>query len=158
MFEHLGGAVAGEVAARHFEAPTLEARLEYQRICGPLYNPSPVDPNIRARVIQHDDVGLHWWSGEHTRFDLFPEVGRIRCPTLILAGELDPITTLADAQDLAAAIPQSELVIFPDAGHGVWRDKPEEAIATIREFAVRQAGIAEASFPSSTTKVADAGL
>jgi pimeloyl-ACP methyl ester carboxylesterase len=140
MFERLGGSVAREVAARHFEAPTLEARQEYQLICSPLYNPNPVDPNIRARVIQHHDVGLHWWAGEHTWFDLFPEVGRIQCPTLILAGELDPITTLADAQDLAAAIPQSELVVFPEAGHGVWRDKPEEAIATIREFTVRPAG------------------
>jgi len=31
-------------------------------------------------------------------------------------------------------IPGSRLVVFKDAGHGVWRDKPEEALAVIREF------------------------
>ncbi len=55
----------------------------------------------------------------------------------MLAGELDPITPVADSQDIAAAIPQAELRVFEGAGHGVFRDKPEEAIAAIREFVVR---------------------
>jgi pimeloyl-ACP methyl ester carboxylesterase len=51
-----------------------------------------------------------------------------------MAGELDPITTVADAQDLAAAIPGSRLELVADAGHGVLRDKPAEATQMIRRF------------------------
>jgi pimeloyl-ACP methyl ester carboxylesterase len=68
------------------------------------------------------------------RFDLVKELARIRCPTLILSGELDPIVTVRDQEELAKAIPESRLAVFAGAGHGVWRDKPNEALAAIREF------------------------
>jgi len=41
---------------------------------------------------------------------------------------------LADARELAAAIPGSRLEVFADAGHGVFRDKPAEATQMIRRF------------------------
>ena len=66
--------------------------------------------------------------------NLFPEIAQIRSPTLILGGELDPITPVADLEDLAAAIPGSHLEVLPGAGHGVFRDRPSEALAIIREF------------------------
>jgi proline iminopeptidase len=71
---------------------------------------------------------------ESRRVDLLPEVAHISCPKLILSGELDPLITVRDQEELAETIPGSRLVAFNDAGHGVWRDKPEEALATIREF------------------------
>ena len=71
-------------------------------------------------------------------YDWFADLVRIKAPTLILAGELDPITTLADHEDMAAAITGSRLEVFPDAGHGVFRDKPQEALAVIREFIVAE--------------------
>ena len=55
----------------------------------------------------------------------------------MIGGELDPITPVADSQDIAAAIPRAEVRIFEGAGHGVFRDKPEEAVAVIREFILR---------------------
>ena len=67
--------------------------------------------------------------------DTKPVLARPRVPSA--GGELDPITPVADSQDIAAAIPQTELRIFEGAGHGVFRDKPEEAVAVIREFVVR---------------------
>ena len=35
---------------------------------------------------------------------------------------------------MAAGIPGSRLEVFPGAGHGVFRDKPAEALAVIRDF------------------------
>jgi pimeloyl-ACP methyl ester carboxylesterase len=134
MIESLGGADARQVAARNFERTTAETQNEYVRVCLPLYNPSPPDPDVFARVVRRQEVSLHFWQNEIRTFDLFPEVGAIRCPTLIMAGEIDPITTVADAQDLAAAIPGSRLELFADAGHGVFRDKPAEATQMIRRF------------------------
>jgi len=109
-------------------------RYCFMRICLPLYNPTPIDRDVLARVQMRPEVGFHFFRGEGFTLDLFPELVNIRCPTLVLGGELDPITPVADAEDIAAAIPHSRLEIFAGAGHGVFRDKPEEAIALIREF------------------------
>lgn len=140
MFQRLGGAAAREVAARFFESPTQESLASYRGTCLPLYNPSPADPDVFARAILREDLALHFWGDEIKRFNMFPEVGAIRCPTLILAGELDPIITIPDHEELAVAIPGSRLEVFPDAGHGVFRDKPEESLAVIRNFILESAG------------------
>ncbi|MCC2596031.1 3-oxoadipate enol-lactonase [Pusillimonas sp. MFBS29] len=45
--------------------------------------------------------------------DLRPEQGRITVPTLLLAGESDPVTTVADAQAMHEAIAGSSLASVP---------------------------------------------
>jgi pimeloyl-ACP methyl ester carboxylesterase len=132
--ERLGGPEARATAARFFEEPSAEALEEYMRVCLPLYNPSPPDPDVLARVVRRPEVSLHFWRTEIRSFDLSPKLGAIRCPTLVLAGELDPITTVADTEELAAAIPTASVELFANAGHGVFRDQPAEAITVIRDF------------------------
>jgi proline iminopeptidase len=60
----------------------------------------------------------------------------VQCPVLVMAGAVDPVTPLADAQEIAAAIPAhwGRLVTFANAGHGAWRDEPEAAMRTLRDF------------------------
>jgi pimeloyl-ACP methyl ester carboxylesterase len=103
-------------------------------------NSTPLDPDVVARVRLKLEVGNHFFRNEGFTIDLFPELPNIRCPTLVLGGELDPITPVADSQDIAAAIPQVELRIFEGAGHGVFRDKPEEAVAVIASSSCAEAG------------------
>jgi pimeloyl-ACP methyl ester carboxylesterase len=134
MFERLGGAEAREVAERHFTEVTDETFEEFMRVCMPLYNPTPQDPDVIARTLLKREVGQHFFRDESFTLDLFPELPNITAPTLILGGELDPITPVADAEDIAAAIPHATLHIFEAAGHGVFRDKPDEAIDLIRRF------------------------
>jgi proline-specific peptidase len=134
MFERLGGTEARDVAERHFTDPTDETYDEFMRVCIPLYNPTPWDADTRARVILKREVGNHFFRGEANTIDLLPELPSIRCPTLVIAGERDPITPVADAEDISAAIPNARLEVFAGAGHGVFRDKPDEAIPLIREF------------------------
>jgi pimeloyl-ACP methyl ester carboxylesterase len=136
MFERLGGPHVREVAERHFRELTDESAEEFLRVCLPVYNPTPMPPETLTRIRLKLEVGNHFFRNEGFTVDLFPELGSIRCPTLVLGGELDPITPAADAEDIAAAIPNSKLVIFEGAGHGVFRDKPEEALAVIREFVI----------------------
>lgn len=45
--------------------------------------------------------------------DLRPDLERIAVPTLLLAGESDPVTTVADARAMQAAIPGSSLASVP---------------------------------------------
>lgn len=133
----LGGREARDVAARHFVHTSHATREEYARVCLPLYNPTPSDPARAARVVRSDDVALHFWRDEIRRFDLFPELGAIVCPTLVLGGEQDPITPPADQEDLTAAISGATLQIFRGAGHGPFRDAPDEVAAAIRAFLAR---------------------
>ena len=51
---------------------------------------------------------------------LLPGLAKVQCPVLVMAGELDPVTPLEDAQDIAAAIPApwGRLAVFDRAGHG----------------------------------------
>jgi 3-oxoadipate enol-lactonase len=45
--------------------------------------------------------------------DLRDDIGRIITPTLLLAGASDPVTTVADAQAMQAAIPGARLAVVP---------------------------------------------
>jgi len=137
MFERLGGPRVREVAERHFSELTDESAEEFMRVALPVYNQKPQDPDVLARTRLKLEVGNHFFRNEFMTRDLLPELPNISCPTLVLGGELDPITPVADSEDIAAAIPQAELRIFDGAGHGVFRDQPEEAIAVIREFVAR---------------------
>lgn len=137
MFERVGGPHVREVAERHFRELTDESHEEFMRVCLPVYNPTPFPAEVLARARLKPEVGNHFFRNEGFEVDLFPELGSIRCPTLVLGGELDPITPVADSEDIAAAIPHAELRIFEGAGHGVFRDKPDEALAIIREFVLR---------------------
>lgn len=55
----------------------------------------------------------------------------LRHPPLLLAGELDPMITIAVAEDLAAALPAEQLRFhrFPDAGHMLALEQPEAAFS-----------------------------
>jgi proline iminopeptidase len=71
---------------------------------------------------------------------MFPDLGRIRCPTLVLGGEDDPMHPIESRADIAAALPPN-LVQFErvaDCGHGVVPDAPERAMALLREFVLRR--------------------
>jgi pimeloyl-ACP methyl ester carboxylesterase len=137
MFERLGGPEVRAVAERHFTELSDESAQEFLRVCLPVYNPKPIEPDVLARVELKLEVGNHFFRNEFRETDLLPELSAIRCPTLVLAGELDPITPVADAEDIVRAIPHGELRVFEGAGHGVFRDKPDEALEVIREFVLR---------------------
>ena len=51
--------------------------------------------------------------------DLSTELGRIRVPTLLLAPAQSPFVPLAVMEEMHAAIAGSELLVFPDARHGL---------------------------------------
>jgi pimeloyl-ACP methyl ester carboxylesterase len=67
---------------------------------------------------------------------MFPDLHRIRCPTLVLGGEDDPMHPIESQADIAAALPAHlvQFERFPDCGHAVVPDAPERAMAVIRDF------------------------
>ena len=79
---------------------------------------------------------LHFIDGEQRTMNLLGGLARVRCPTLVLAGGVDPITPPSCAEAIFRALPSdmAELEIFEAAGHGVHRDEPERAEAVMRRF------------------------
>ncbi len=59
------------------------------------------------------------------RRDSRPDLGSIRCPTLVLVGDADVLTPPEHAQEIASGIEGSKLVIVPECGHLSTWDKPE---------------------------------
>jgi proline iminopeptidase len=138
-FERAGGPAARAVAEAYWLNPTMEARLEYLAKCHPLYNTRAVnDPDALKRAILRHDVGLIF-NGPHNeqgRMDFRSQLARVRCPTLVLAGDKDPIVPIALSETMAACLPPqlTRFERFENCGHGVHRDDPQRAFALLREF------------------------
>jgi proline iminopeptidase len=125
-FDRLGGAEAGEVAARYFGNPSESTFADYLRTCLPLYTRSGLDPHVVARMQMNPEATVHWDANETAHIDLRHTAAAVQCPVLLLAGEDDPSFTLSAAEELAAALPQEQLTFrrYANAGHGVVRDAP----------------------------------
>ncbi len=103
--------------------PTDANRDAYLAKCGPLYTQSPGNLFDTKRAIRNNDVTTHFIRTEKRSMDLRPGLARIACPTLALAGGLDPVCPPACAHEIAAAIDPAlvRLELFETCGHGVFR-------------------------------------
>ncbi len=136
-FGRFGGERARAAAESFWGGPSPEAAIEYLTTCMPLYNQREQDANVMKRAIANPDVISHFSrpGGEHWRFDFREALARLRCPTLVTAGALDPITPIGAIQELASCIPQEHLRFetFANCGHGVHHDDPR-AFDVMNEF------------------------
>jgi pimeloyl-ACP methyl ester carboxylesterase len=135
IFEHLGGPEVAQVAERHFTDPTAETAVEYGRVCMPFYF-STRAPLSSPGGIRNVELMLHWLQGEDRTFDLRPELPVVQCPTLVMAGDADPVTPVHLAHEIhEGLVARSDLVVVNDAGHGVFRDKPRDFARAVHEWA-----------------------
>lgn len=81
-------------------------------------------PSTRGYLFQL--LGAAGWTS-------LPFLPLLRQPTLILAGVDDPIVPLANARIMAALIPHSRLVVYPD-GHLGLLTRADELAAVVAEF------------------------
>ena len=136
VFERLGGVAAGAAARAFLEDPSPEATREFMRLCGPLYRRAPEDPQVNARTIWNPRLMWEFRRGERETMNFLPDLHRIKCPTLVMVGEDDPMTPMPYAEEIVAALPP-ELVQyerFACAGHGIVADQPERFFAVLRAF------------------------
>ena len=87
------------------------ARLEY-KLLGDLGRPKSFD----RFVTQAEACVTH---------DAYGELGRIRCPTLVIGGTDDRIVTGEASREIAAAIPGSRLYLYRGLGHGLYEEAPD---------------------------------
>jgi haloalkane dehalogenase len=78
-------------------------------------------------------------SGDFEKLEPYQgRVAALAVPTLIAWGAQDRFATVKMAHRFHEEIPESELVIFEDAGHFVWEDEPESATAALLDFLARR--------------------
>ena len=107
----------------------------------PFYLAEPDKPEVAAGLAKMSRVmkanlaaGKAWEGGLYQSVDLRPLLGRISCPTLIVAGELDFICGPAQAQPIANAVTGSQLVMLPGCGHIPSIEAPQEYHHAVVEF------------------------
>jgi 3-oxoadipate enol-lactonase/4-carboxymuconolactone decarboxylase len=66
-------------------------------------------------------------------FDARPWLNQIQAPTRVVAGADDLATPLAMAEELAAGIPDADLVVLPHAAHLANVEQPAAVLQAIRE-------------------------
>lgn len=75
-------------------------------------------------------------NNEQGRMDFRQDLARVKCPTLVMGGGLDPVMPMPFSETIAASLPPHLVRFerFPESGHVPWLDEPEKAFGVIRDF------------------------
>jgi len=99
----------------------------------PFYLAEPDKPEVAARLAEMSRMvkadlaaGKAWEGGLYQSVDLRPLLGRIECPTLVAAGELDFACGPAQARPIAGHIRGARLALMAGCGHIPSVEAPQE--------------------------------
>lgn len=116
-----------------------EAQLhEYFQVMQPLYSMSykPDTLNTWGRsILSVDAINVAFGSFLRT-YNVLDELPNITAPTLIIGGRYDWICPPEFSEEMAKAIPKSDLRIFEQSGHSIRADEPDALIDAILGFIV----------------------
>lgn len=70
------------------------------------------------------------------RPDNRPNLGAIRCPTLVLCGRQDALTPVEVHEEMASLIPGAKLAVVENCGHLSPLERPEAVSAALRDWLV----------------------
>lgn len=98
--------------------------------------PGFVDQAARLWTLDPEDLPGAMAQIAHLRsgWDLGPRLAAISCPTLVLAGELDPLVPAAATRELAHAIPTARYREVPQAAHSVLAEGGLPLLNEITDF------------------------
>lgn len=135
-YRRLGGDEVAELAQAYYTSPTVEQGERFRRECMPYYTVarraigtlSPSKPVIRDHFFSE--------AGDAHHFDARAGLATVTVPTLVLAGDQDPVTPAQGAIEIVESLPSQvgRIEIFENCGHGPARDRPDVALDLIREF------------------------
>jgi 3-oxoadipate enol-lactonase len=96
--------------------------------------PEVVD-RLRQIILAGDPVGYAATSrGLAERPNFTPLLPKIDCPTLLIVGRQDAISTVAEMNAIARAIPGSRIIEIDNAGHVTPLEAPAEVTAAMEQF------------------------
>ena len=88
------------------------------------------DPALRDMLLRMGlTVGFEGFARQTQavieRIDSRPSLAAICVPTLVLAGDSDPLMPPDRAKEIAAAIPQARMLVVPECGHASTLEQPD---------------------------------
>jgi proline iminopeptidase len=108
----------------HFASVTSDA---YKRFMAAQADAHPMyAPEVLAYFAQHEYA-----------IEYEDQLHKVAKPTLVITGERDNTCTPRASREIHAAIPHSELVIVPDAGHSTYIEQPDIYFSAVRAFFAR---------------------
>lgn len=129
----------GLAAERGGMQAVLEATLT--RWFTPDFLPTPAVERVRQRLLSDDVAG--WSAGWHAiaGLDATPHHGRVKVPTLVIAGELDAATPPAVSEaTVACAIPGARFTVLPGAPHMMQIECEAAYTEAVASFLLRRGG------------------
>lgn len=72
--------------------------------------------------------------GMAERADLTPQLAAVHVPTLVICGEQDIISPVAEMRGMAAAMPRATFIVVPGAGHMAPLEQPALVNPALRQF------------------------
>ncbi len=96
----------------------------------------PFHADVDGAFWQWNDV---WLSPAFRSYDIRQEISAITAPLLAIQGENDAYGTMAQIDDIAAAVPHARRLQLQDCGHSPHRDQPEAVGQAIAEFLLNPA-------------------
>jgi pimeloyl-ACP methyl ester carboxylesterase len=92
----------------------------------------------RAHGERAEAVFRSWYEGwvqpGNLGWDMRPMLADVRCPTLVIQGELDEHATPQHASDVANGVADGSLWLIPGVGHMAPQDSPDEFNRRVLEF------------------------
>ena len=112
----------------------VASRLEIRR---ELIQPSDFMPYLEgmARIDSRLFIAMLSAAGAHSADDV---LSTVNVPCLVVAGERDGFTPAQRSRDMAAAIPDAELLEIPNASHTAPIEQPQLVDTTIQNFIARR--------------------
>ncbi len=132
-FRRVAGDEVADIAGRSFGGDPV---TEEESTCvSAAFGPHLPDEDQRARPRMNLELNPHGMELVR-RTDIVDQLGRIKSPTLVLVGELDPVTPVAAAEEMVDALPEgiAQLEVIEGAGHWAWKDAPDRFWPIIIEF------------------------
>lgn len=108
-----------------------------------VYSPAYVEAHREERAARRAQIAAlpqRWFEDliglldSAESFSLADELAAVRCPTLVVAAELDGFIPLDRCRALADGIPGAEFRVIAGAGHAVVVEDPAAVVALAREF------------------------
>ena len=132
-FRRVAGDEVAEIAGRSYAGEEVPDE-EWARVFA-AFGPRRPDEERRARTPQNLELNRRGMDLIR-RLDIVDQLSRVESPTLVCVGELDPVTPVAAAEEIAAALPEgiAQLEVIDGAGHFTWMDVPDRFWPTIIEF------------------------
>ncbi len=131
-----GGAKVAAIVEKLAYEPDEKTEQQYIEHCIPLFCEHPYTDQELNRCFRRTQVWNRFDQNEYRTFDFLPELDKIHCPTLVLAGTEDPEHPPTSAKKMVTALSncETEYALIRDAGDPVYRDKPTETLRIIKKF------------------------